>query len=45
MYLESTILLEKVKEISTMSLVYKDSNVLDDKKEAVVNTPLWEKNY
>ena len=42
MYLESEILLENVKGGSIMSSVDKDTNVLDDKKEAVVTTPLLE---
>ena len=41
--LESTSLMEKVKGRSIMSLVEKDSNDLDDKKEAVVTTPLSKK--
>ena len=40
--LDSTSLLEKVKVKSIMSLVDKVSNVLDDRKEAVVTTPLLE---
>ena len=43
MCLESEILLENVKGRSIMSSVDKDTNVLDDKKEAVVTTPLSEK--
>ena len=38
--LKSTSLLENFKEISIISLVDKDSNVLNDKKEAVIKTPL-----
>ena len=40
---ETTSLMENVKEISIMLLVDKDSNVLDDKKEALAMTPLSEK--
>ena len=36
-------MLEKFKGISTISLVDKDTNVLDDKKEAVVTTSFLEK--
>ena len=35
--------MEKVKGKSIMSSVDKDTNVLDDKKEAVVTTPLSDK--
>ena len=41
--LESTSFLEKFKERFIMSLVDKHSNVLDDKKEVVVTTPLSER--
>ena len=41
--LETTSLLEKVKGISILSSVDKFTNVLDDKKEAVVTMPLTEK--
>ena len=41
--MESTILLEKVKGKSIMLSVEKVSNVLDDRKEAVVTTPFTEK--
>ena len=41
--MESTSLLGKFKGRSTISLVDKDSNVLDDNKEAVVTTPFLEK--
>ena len=41
--LESTVLLKKVKIRSIMLSVDKDTNVLDDKKEAVFTTPLSEK--
>ena len=40
--LYSTSLLKKVKVKSIMLSVDKDSNFLDDKKEAVVTTPLSE---
>ena len=41
--LESTSLLEKFKVKSIMSSVEKDSNIFDDKKEAVVTTPFSDK--
>ena len=41
--MESASLLEKFKVRSIMLLVDKDSNVLADKKEAVVTAPLLEK--
>ena len=43
MCLESTSLLVKAKGRSIMLSVDKYSNVLDDKKEVVVTTPLYEK--
>ena len=43
MFLQSKRLQEKVNGISIMLLVDKDSNILDDKKEAVVTTPFSEK--
>ena len=43
MCLESTSLLEKVNGKSIIFSADKDTNVLDDKKEAVVTTPLSEK--
>ena len=43
LYLKSTSFLEKFKGIYIMSLVDKDTNALDDKKEVVVTIPLLEK--
>ena len=43
--MDSTILMEKVKGRSIILLVDKYTNVLDDKKEAVVTTPLSEKKW